>query len=154
LNDLLKRVLPEHFYSIGVNINRPVGFGNKLIHIMMIDTVILCGLSGNYLYVVSIFFIYLNIFDQKIDSDEDFDLDLKGAQKELSDYYFNRIEDELIMISSQKIPYVIIAGHYPIWSVSMHGPTYLLAEKLRPLLFKYNVNAYFCGKVSSKFLIN
>jgi hypothetical protein len=91
-------------------------------------------------------------FYQLIDTDQDFDLDLKGEEKKMSNFYFDRIEDELIMISAQKIPYVIIAGHYPIWSVSMHGPTYLLAEKLRPLLFKYKVNAYFCGRFLIIFL--
>lgn len=81
-----------------------------------------------------------------IDTIADFDLDLKGKEKEISDFYFNWIEDELIKISADKVPYIIIAGHYPIYSVSTHGPTYLLIEKLRPLLVKYKVNAYFSGE--------
>ncbi len=32
-----------------------------------------------------------------------------------------------------------------IWSVAQHGPTQCLVDKLRPLLHKYGVSAYFCG---------
>lgn len=79
------------------------------------------------------------------DYPDDFDTNLKGQAKELSDFYFNQIEKELKLISEQKIPYVIMGGHYPLWSVSSHGPTYTLISKLRPLLFKYKVNVYFYG---------
>lgn len=96
----------------------------KLIHVMMIDTDKLCG---------------------NADFPDDFDTNLKGPAKELSDLYFNQIEEELKLISEQKIPYVIMGGHYPLWSVASHGPTYTLISKLRPLLFKYKVNVYFYG---------
>ena len=32
-----------------------------------------------------------------------------------------------------------------VWSISLHGPTEVLVERLRPMLIKYNVSAYFCG---------
>ena len=32
-----------------------------------------------------------------------------------------------------------------MWSVSQHGPTEVLVERLRPMLIQYNVSAYFCG---------
>jgi len=32
-----------------------------------------------------------------------------------------------------------------VWSVGKHGPTKELVERLRPMLIKYNVSAYFCG---------
>ena len=114
------RILPNYFYSVNVNVQE-----KKLIHIIMIDTDKLCG---------------------NADHPDNFDLNLKGPAKELSDYYFNQIEDELKKVSKEKIPFVIIAGHYPLWSISFHGPTYLLVNKLRPLLFKYKVNVYFYGE--------
>ena len=89
----------------------------------MIDTVLLCGSSD----------------------DMNFDLNLSGEKKKASNRYFKQIENELKMFSKQKIPYIIIAGHYPVWAVGEHGPTYLLVQKLRPLLFKYKVTAYFSG---------
>ena len=32
-----------------------------------------------------------------------------------------------------------------VWSVGEHGPTKELVEKLKPMLEKYGVTAYFCG---------
>lgn len=32
-----------------------------------------------------------------------------------------------------------------MWSIAEHGPTQQLVDRLRPLLIKYNVAAYFCG---------
>ena len=34
---------------------------------------------------------------------------------------------------------------FVVWSVAEHGPTEILVQRLRPLLMKYNVTAYFCG---------
>jgi tartrate-resistant acid phosphatase type 5 len=62
-----------------------------------------------------------------------------------SNYYFEMIEYELKKNSKIKIPYLIVVGHYPIWSIAEHGPTSCLVEKLRPILLKYKINAYFSG---------
>ena len=32
-----------------------------------------------------------------------------------------------------------------VWSAGAHGPTKELLDRLRPMLMKYNVSAYFCG---------
>lgn len=117
-------MLPSSFYSVDIKISNRT---ENLIHLLMIDTVLLCGIS---------------------DDQNNFDLNLSGEKKKISNEYFKKIEAELIKISKQKIPYVIIAGHYPIWSIGEHGPTYLMVQKLRPLLFKYKVTAYFSGITS------
>lgn len=36
-------------------------------------------------------------------------------------------------------------GHYPVWSISEHGPTQCLIDRLVPLLQRHSVNAYFSG---------
>ncbi|KAK8778488.1 hypothetical protein V5799_020171 [Amblyomma americanum] len=41
--------------------------------------------------------------------------------------------------------YVLVAGHYPIYSACSHGTTKCLERDLDPLLRKYRVNAYLAG---------
>ncbi|NWR39925.1 PPA5 phosphatase, partial [Tachuris rubrigastra] len=41
--------------------------------------------------------------------------------------------------------YLLVAGHYPLWSVAKHGPTPCLVRLLRPLLRQHRVNAYLSG---------
>ena len=35
--------------------------------------------------------------------------------------------------------------YFLVWSIGKHGPTKCLIDKLRPLLHRHNVSAYFCG---------
>ena len=48
-------------------------------------------------------------------------------------------------LAESKADYIIVGGHYPVWSIGHHGPTEQLLTKLKPLLEKYKVNAYICG---------
>ena len=41
--------------------------------------------------------------------------------------------------------YLIVAGHYPVWSIAEHGPTLMLVDRLLPYLHKNNATAYMCG---------
>jgi hypothetical protein len=41
--------------------------------------------------------------------------------------------------------WILVAGHYPIFSTGEHGDTDELVEYLNPLLDKYKVHAYVCG---------
>jgi hypothetical protein len=42
-------------------------------------------------------------------------------------------------------PYLIVSGHFPVYSVAEHGPTQCLVDRLRPLLHQYNATTYLCG---------
>lgn len=47
--------------------------------------------------------------------------------------------------------YLLVAGHYPIYSPCSHGNTDELVEKLDPLLRKYGVTAYISGHEHCQF---
>lgn len=55
------------------------------------------------------------------------------------------IEAQLQQSVQNKVDWVFVAGHYPVWSVAEHGTTPSLQKSLKPLLDKYQVGAYFCG---------
>ena len=94
---------------------------------IVVDTVLMCGNSG---------------FDDDIDSAPQFKRRIDRVRASL---YFKSLEETLKSISMNRIPYVIVAGHFPVWSIAEHGPTQCLVNQLRPLLHKYKVTAYFAG---------
>jgi len=91
------------------------------VQIILIDTVLLCGHSGH----------------------DHHPKPLTGPESpELADEQLKWIEKSL---AASTADYIIVGGHYPVWSIGNHGPTSQLIEQLKPLLEKYNVNAYICG---------
>jgi hypothetical protein len=47
-------------------------------------------------------------------------------------------------LSASTADYLIVAGHYPMYSVCQHGPTGNLIENLKPLLIQYGAH-YMAG---------
>ncbi|KAI6230398.1 Tartrate-resistant acid phosphatase type 5 [Aphelenchoides fujianensis] len=52
------------------------------------------------------------------------------------------IEEQL---KNSRADYLFVVGHYPIHSMSAHGPVKCLVDRLDPLLRKYHVSAYMSG---------
>jgi tartrate-resistant acid phosphatase type 5 len=48
-------------------------------------------------------------------------------------------------LAASTADYVIVSGHYPVYSVGDHGPTSQLSPSNFPYLQKYKVSAYLCG---------
>ena len=108
---------PDYYYKLQFGIP-----GSKmLVDIVMIDTIVLCG-----------------------NSDDDFlGLQPPGPENQkLADDQLTWIEKQLQM---SKASYLLVSGHYPVYSIAEHGPTDCLLDKLLPLLQKYKVTAYFSG---------
>uniref|UniRef100_A0A0K0F7C6 Tartrate-resistant acid phosphatase type 5 n=1 Tax=Strongyloides venezuelensis TaxID=75913 RepID=A0A0K0F7C6_STRVS len=121
-----KWTFPDYYYTINYQLKN-----NAKIKFIMIDTMQLCG----------------NTID--IDGDSLFSWmtanhhDPTGPEnKTLADEQWKWITNE---IETSRDNYLFVVGHYPVYSISQHGPTKCLKEKLDPLLRKYNVTAYFSG---------
>ncbi|XP_077981512.1 tartrate-resistant acid phosphatase type 5-like [Glandiceps talaboti] len=94
---------------------------NTTVLFVMIDTVMLCG----------------NTADEVLGSNLKGPEDVKGASEQ-----WQWIDSTL---RNSTDDYIIMGGHYPVWSIAEHGPTSLLVQTLKPMLEKYGVTAYFCG---------
>ena len=65
---------------------------------------------------------------------------------------YNRIQNQLTCIENMfkkmqiaQVSWLVVLGHYPIYSKGEHGDTDELVDYLVPLFLKYKVNVYFCG---------
>ncbi|XP_069460307.1 tartrate-resistant acid phosphatase type 5 [Ambystoma mexicanum] len=107
---------PDYYYDLKFTIPST----NVSVGVLMIDTVTLCGNSD--------------------------DFQSQQPEKPLNQEVATRQLDWLRkkMAESQD-DYLLVAGHYPVWSVAEHGPTHCLVKHLRPMLKKYNATAYLCG---------
>ncbi|XP_076977836.1 tartrate-resistant acid phosphatase type 5 [Tamandua tetradactyla] len=107
---------PSPFYRLRFKVPRT----NVSVAIFMLDTVTLCGNSDDFT-------------SQQPRGPRDLGLartQLAWLKKQLA---------------AAREDYVLVAGHYPVWSVAEHGPTHCLVKQLQPLLATYGVTAYLCG---------
>ncbi|XP_063305595.1 tartrate-resistant acid phosphatase type 5 [Pelobates fuscus] len=107
---------PNLYYDLSFTIPST----NVSVRLLLIDTVTLCGNSDDFL-----------LGQPEGPADE------KVAVEQLQ-----WLEEKL---RGSKEQYLLVAGHYPVWSVAEHGPTHCLIKHVEPLFKKYNVTAYLCG---------
>mmetsp|Transcript_65606 Transcript_65606/g.137136 ORF Transcript_65606/g.137136 Transcript_65606/m.137136 type:complete len:342 (-) Transcript_65606:143-1168(-) len=113
-----------HFPSYYYDFQETTEDGQK-VHIVMIDTVLLSG--------------------QSHDSEGN---SLPGTQypgpanisvAEAQWDWINRT------LSSSDADFLIVGGHFPVWSICEHGPTPLLQQRLKPMLEAASASAYLAG---------
>ncbi|XP_016374014.1 tartrate-resistant acid phosphatase type 5-like [Sinocyclocheilus rhinocerous] len=107
---------PYYYYEMNFRVPRT----DSTLTIIMLDTVLLCGNSDDFL-------------DQQPRAPR------SGIQANRQLLWLQE------RLAKSKADYLLVAGHYPVWSISEHGPTDCLLKKLRPLLKKYKATAYLCG---------
>lgn len=75
----------------------------------------------------------------------------KGPEdKELAKTQYQWIEETL---AASTASFIVVCGHYPIYSVAEHGSTSDLVKNLKPMLLKYNVTSYMSGQLSIKYML-
>uniref|UniRef100_UPI00358EB3FD tartrate-resistant acid phosphatase type 5 isoform X2 n=1 Tax=Myxine glutinosa TaxID=7769 RepID=UPI00358EB3FD len=116
------RNFPDYYYSRLFEVPDERGKSRASLHLLTLDTVMLCGLpkgggDGG---------------GQPIGA-----CDLQSSKSQLQ-----WLEEQL---AHSNATYLLVAGHYPVWSVAEHGPTKCLLSLLRPLLIRYQVTAYLSG---------
>lgn len=113
---LFHRNFPYYYYELNFNIPHTAA----TLQVLMLDTVLLCGNTDDFQ-----------------DGKPDGAVSSESANRQLV-WLQERMQ-------RSKADFLIVAGHYPVWSVSKHGPTDCLLRRLRPLLVKYKATAYLCG---------
>ncbi|XP_006811313.1 tartrate-resistant acid phosphatase type 5-like [Saccoglossus kowalevskii] len=108
---------PSYYYNKRYNIPG----SNATILFVMIDTIILCGNTQDDIPGAE-----LSGPDDPVRAEEQWQWIEATLKKSTDDY-------------------VIVAGHFPVWSIAEHGPTPLLVNRLKPMLEKYRTTAYFSG---------
>jgi len=110
---------PSRFYTLSYKLKKT----NTAINFISIDTVTLAG---------------------QVKGDHDFAQPSGPVNAKLAEDSWAWIEEQLQRLAPTS-DYLFVYGHYPVYSVSSHGPTKVLLQKLEPMLRKYKVNALLCG---------
>lgn len=93
---------------------------NSSVRLLMLDTVELCGNSDDF----------------------QGEQPLGAANPRVADEQLDWLKDKL---QTAKEEYLLVVGHYPVWSIAEHGPTHCLLHHVEPMLKKYGVTAYLSG---------
>lgn len=48
-------------------------------------------------------------------------------------------------LNASTATFLVVAAHFPVWSICEHGPTTMMVEKVKPLLEQYHVTAFIAG---------
>ncbi|CAF0752071.1 unnamed protein product [Adineta ricciae] len=112
-------VYPDYFYTFSLWESDKT---KKLVDFVIIDTVLLCG-GGNL----------TDWEETEVDGPKN---------NRVAEAYWQWIEGQLRQSTA---PYLIVSGHFPVYSVAEHGPTKCLVDRLRPLLHQYKATTYICG---------
>ncbi|XP_070597735.1 tartrate-resistant acid phosphatase type 5 isoform X2 [Erythrolamprus reginae] len=107
---------PKYYYKLRFK----VPGSNTTVAILMIDTVTICGNSDDF------------------QSEQP----LRPQNAGMARSQLSWLRKQL---ASSQDDYLLVAGHYPVWSVGKHGPTECLVKQLQPLLLKHKATAYLCG---------
>mmetsp|Transcript_14348 Transcript_14348/g.22102 ORF Transcript_14348/g.22102 Transcript_14348/m.22102 type:complete len:355 (+) Transcript_14348:130-1194(+) len=117
-------VFPAHYHSHSFESSPSIKNEDETsftIDLILIDTVDLCGLN----------------IDAIIEEQEGYFDPLPLLPKDNAMKQWGWIERKL---NASTADYVLVGGHYPVYSVCSHGPTETLIQNLRPLLQKYNAH--------------
>ena len=126
---------PSLYYDFEVD-----GGQGKRVHFVFVDTVLLTGNS--------------DVLDEEgtvikertgRELSEHFQADADEETRAKADDQWDWIESTL---EHSTADFIVVAGHYPVYSICEHGPTSELVDKMIPLLEKYNVTAYLNGNVT------
>ncbi|KAH3695861.1 hypothetical protein DPMN_083319 [Dreissena polymorpha] len=93
--------------------------GGRSVDVILIDTIVLCG----------------NVYDSHVPPVGPADSGAAAAQ-------WAWLEESL---KQSRADYIVVGGHYPVYSVGDHGPSACLRRQLEPLLHTYRVSAYIAG---------
>ncbi|CAB04053.1 Tartrate-resistant acid phosphatase type 5 [Caenorhabditis elegans] len=121
----------KKWYFPSLYYKKSVEFNGTSIDFLMIDTISLCGNTKDIQNAGFIEMLRNESHDPRGP------VNITAAEEQWA-----WLENNLEASSAQ---YLIISGHYPVHSMSSHGPTDCLRQRLDPLLKRFNVNAYFSG---------
>ena len=110
-------IMPDHSYSMKMVIN-PVS--QSSMEIIFLDTPILCPTETEETMIGGIHAVTPEVFAQE----------------------YAKVEQ---MLRESTATWLLVAGHYTIYSMAEHGDNPVLIDRLAPLLRRYGVQAYFNG---------